>query len=209
MIEWSLYLKIFTGLFAIINPLGAIPIYISLLGDEQKAERKRHLRITALTVFCVLTFVLFTGEAVLHFFSVSLESFKIAGGLLIMLMAFSMLQAKQPGSKHTREERLEAQEKESVAVVPLAIPLLAGPGAISFVIMYSSLHQTFNHKLIIFLILLIISSIIYILFYIGPAVTKFLGKTGINIFTRIMGLFIAAIGVELITSSLIEIFHRI
>src|ERR1700690_501540 len=137
MTEWTGYIKLFTTLLAIVNPLGVIPIFVSLTGRLAEEERKRIVRTTSITVAVVLIVATLIGKPLLNFFGVSIASFKVGGGVLLMLMAIDMMQARYNHINQTPEEAEEAGEKASIAVVPIAMPLLAGPGAISTVIIYA------------------------------------------------------------------------
>jgi len=135
MLEYAEYLKIIVGLLAILNPFGVVPVFISMTGDQSQKQVRRTINLVAVSVATILLSALFFGDAILAFFGISIDSFRVGGGILILLMAVSMLQGKQSSVKQTAEEADESIEKESVAVVPLAMPLLVGPGAISTVIL--------------------------------------------------------------------------
>ncbi len=141
MLEWTGYIKIFTTLLAIVNPLGVIPIFISLTSGLVAQEHKHIARTTSTAVAVVLIVATLFGKPLLNFFGVSIASFKVGGGILLLLMAIAMMQAKHTPSKQTPEKAEEAEEKESIAVVPIAMPLLAGPGAISTVIIYADVSS--------------------------------------------------------------------
>jgi multiple antibiotic resistance protein len=205
MLEWTGYIKIFTTLLAIVNPLGVIPIFISLTSGLVAQERKRIARTTSTAVAVVLIVATLFGKPLLNFFGVSIASFKVGGGILLLLMAIAMMQAKHTPSKQTPEEVEEAEEKESIAVVPIAMPLLAGPGAISTVIIYADVSfQPFHLGLIIFSIVLI-ALLTWAALNVATPIRKMLSKTGINIATRLMGLLLAAIAVEFVAGGLIQL----
>lgn len=203
MLEWSEYVKIFVAVLVIVNPLGAIPFYISLTTHLSINERKRIPNTTALTIAVVLVASAVIGEALLRFFGISISSFKVGGGILLMLMAISMLQAKQSRSRQTPEEAIEAEEKDSIAVVPLAIPLLAGPGAISTIIIYSSQSSHPLHYLLIMVSALVVAAAVWLALKSAERVAKLLGRTGINIAMRLMGILLAAISVEFMAGGLV------
>jgi len=205
MLEWTGYIKIFTTLLAIVNPLGVVPIFISLTSGLVAQERKRIARTTSTAVAVVLIVATLFGKPLLNFFGVSIASFKVGGGILLLLMAIAMMQAKHTPSKQTPEEAEEAEEKESIAVVPIAMPLLAGPGAISTVIIYADVSfQPFHIGLIIFSIVLI-SLLTWVALNVATPIRKMLSKTGINIATRLMGLLLAAIAIEFIAGGMIQL----
>ncbi len=138
MLEIQDYLKIFIGILAILNPLGALPMYLSLTQHHSVQDKKYVAMTAAKGATVILLVTLFFGEMILSFFGISVNSFRVGGGILILLMAISMLHAQTSGAKNTEAERLEATKRESIAIVPLAMPMLAGPGAISSIILYGS-----------------------------------------------------------------------
>ncbi|MBN1931720.1 MAG: YchE family NAAT transporter [Desulfobacterales bacterium] len=206
MLEYSEYMKMLIGLIAIVNPIGAIPIFISLTSEFDISERRTVSNIATYSVLTILLLSLFIGEFVLNFFGITINSFLVAGGLLILLMAISMMHAKTSRIKRTAEEAEESEGKDSIAVVPLATPLLAGPGAISTVILYAHKGIGFRHYLIVGLIILTLTLLLFIVFKFVPYISKYISQTGINVFTRIMGLILAAISIEFITSGLKGLF---
>ena len=203
MIEWTGYIKIFTTLLAIVNPLGVIPIFVSLTGDMEEHERKRIVHTTPVAVAVVLVVATLLGKPLLNFFGVSIASFKVGGGILLLLMAISMMQARHGQSRQTPEEAEEAEEKESIAVVPIAMPLLAGPGAISTVIIYADASFQPVHISLIIISALLVAFLTWLALRVAIPVSSMMSKTGINIATRLMGLLLAAIAVEFVTSGLI------
>lgn len=202
MIDWTEYVKFFTALLAIVNPIGAVPLFLSLTTNHSASERNRIGLVAATTVFLVLGTSLLMGEAILHFFGITIASFRVGGGILILLIAISMMHARLSETKHTAEEAHDAAEKDSIAVVPIGLPLLAGPGAISTIILFAHRGTTVAHYMIGTAVILLLALSIWTSFRMAPGIGHMLGKTGINIITRIMGLIIAALGVEFITNGL-------
>jgi len=205
MIEWTVYIKIFTTLLAIVNPLGVVPIFVSLTGGLDEGKRRRIARTTSIAVAVVLIFSALLGKPLLDFFGVSIASFKVGGGILLLLMSIAMMQAKHKQSNQTPEEAEEAEEKESIAVVPIAMPLLAGPGAISTVIIYADQSAHPLHIGLIITSCLLISLLTWAALNVANPLSRMLSKTGINIATRLMGLILAAIAVEFISGGLIQL----
>jgi multiple antibiotic resistance protein len=200
------YLKFSVSLTAIINPIGAIPIFINLTADNSTEQRRQNAVWASYATAAILFLALFTGEKLLVFFGISIASFRVGGGILILLMAISMLHAKMSPAKHTAEEAADSVERETVAVVPLGTPLLAGPGAISTVILHGQRHDSLLHYGMLAVIILILSVTVFFAFRAAPFIASYLGKTGINVVTRIMGLIMAAIGVEFIANGLKQLF---
>lgn len=202
----SEYLKFFAALMAIINPIGAIPIFINLTADQEEPIRNKNGSMAAASMAMILIVVLFSGEAILYFFGISIGSFRVGGGILILLMSISMLHAKMSPVKQTEEEEHDSAERDSVAVVPLGTPLLAGPGAISTVILYAQRHSSVSHYIILFCEILLLALLTALAFRMAPPIARLLGKTGINVVTRLMGLIMAAVGVEFIANGLKQLF---
>ncbi len=199
-------LKVFAGLFSIVNPVGVIPVFLSLTADDESDSKRRIARVTALSTTIVLWISTFVGEPLLTFFGISIASFRIGGGILILLMAISMMHARVSGIKHSPEEAEEAAQKESIAVVPLAIPFLAGPGAISSVILYSHQASGIEQKLALCFIIGLIGLSVWLSLRLSEPISERLGATGINIIGRLMGLILASIAVEFMARGLIGLF---
>jgi multiple antibiotic resistance protein len=206
MLAYTEYTKMLIGLIAIVNPIGALPIFITLTSHLDMTERRAVSSLAVYSVLAILLLSLFLGEAILNFFGITIGSFRVAGGLLILLMAISMMHAKTSGVKHTAEEAKEGEKRESIAVVPLATPLLAGPGAISTVILYAHKGTGLLHYLLVGLVIFLTSLLLYIVFKSVPYISKYISQTGINVFTRIMGLILAAISIEFIASGIKGLF---
>lgn len=204
--NFSEYLKFFVALLAIVNPVGTIPIFINMTANQDAVVRHKNGTMAAVSMGAILLLVLFTGEAILQFFGISIDSFRVGGGILILLMAISMLNAKMSNVKQTKEEELDSAERDSVAVVPLGTPLLAGPGAISTVILHTQHYASALHYAYLVLGIILLAFLTALLFRLAPAIARLLGKTGINIVTRLMGLIMAAMGVEFISHGLKQLF---
>ncbi len=204
-LEYALYAKSLVGLLAIVNPMGAIPIFLSLCVGRSAAECKQVARTSAISVALVLLTASWAGDIVLSFFGIGIPAFRTSGGLLILLMAISMMHAKQSHARRTPEEADEADGKECIAVVPLAIPLMSGPGAISLVIVDA--HQAANwvERFVLSAGIVLVAFLVWLALSLASPIGEKLGITGLNIATRIMGLLLAAIGIQMLTSGLIEL----
>lgn len=206
MTEYTVYLKILVALVAIVNPIGAIPIYVALSTEVSAAEQGRMPAVISAAVVGILLAALFFGELLLNFFGITIDSFRVGGGILLLILSISMLHGKNNATRHTKEEIEESGEKESVAIVPLSTPLLAGPGAISSVILYSQKSNSLLHYALIAGDILLLGGILWVALKLTPWISKNISKTGINIFTRLMGLVLAAIAVEFIANGLKGLF---
>jgi multiple antibiotic resistance protein len=203
------YFKFLTALIALLNPIGAVPIFINLTEQQTDVQRRRTARVAAITVAAVLVVSAFTGNLLLEFFGISIGAFRVAGGLLILLMALAMLQAKPSPVRHTAEELQDSVQRENIAVVPLGIPLLAGPGAISTVILYAGHGRGVLGDVLLAAAILFTAVLVWLCLRLAPYLARFLGRTGINVFTRIMGLIMASIGVEFMATGLMTLFPRL
>lgn len=205
MHEYSLYAKSLIGMFAILNPLGIIPIFLSMRGERTEKECRSIAKITAFSVAIILILSIWCGAVILQFFGIGIPAFRTGGGLLILLMAMAMLHAKPSHARQSPGEAEDASAKDNIAVVPLAIPLLAGPGAISLAI--SDAHQAANitDKFILSAGVLLIASLVWLALRMASPIGKLLGTTGLNVGTRIMGLLLAAIGIQMLASGLVKL----
>lgn len=209
MLDPQDYLKFLFALFAILNPPGAIPVLMSITAEQGQADRVSTARTATVSVFIILLTSLFFGEALLHFFGISIHSFRVGGGILILMMALSMMHARSTDTKQTQEESLEAANRQSVAVVPLAMPILAGPGAISAVILFGHRSASWEHLVTVTALMAILSLILYPFLRFSAPISRRLGQTGINIMTRVMGLILSAIAVEFIANGLKGLFPNL
>jgi len=204
--NWNDYLQLSAGLVSVVNPIGVVPTFISLTINRSSAEKIRTAVVCAVSVAMVLLISLIAGEPILNFFGIGLPAFRVAGGLLVLMMGISMLYASPDRTRHTPEERAESYEKESVAVVPLAIPLLSGPGAISTTIVYGHMGHSITHYLLVAAVILSVSLIVLAALLSAPKIAEVMGRTGMNVVTRVMGLILASIAVEFIAKGLTELF---
>lgn len=198
--DLTLYVKFFLGLIAIINPFGLLPVFVSLTSHQTEAERNHTGKVANFAVVVILLVTIFAGQHILNMFSISLSAFRIAGGTLIAIIAMSMLQGKLGEVKRNKEEDREASGMESVAVVPLALPLMAGPGAISSVIVSAAEHNTLENLIGMSITVILFGLLSFTLFRMAPIIFKILGNTGINVITRLMGLLMLSIGIEVIAA---------
>ncbi|MCF1430227.1 MAG: YchE family NAAT transporter [Shewanella sp.] len=196
----TLYVKFFLGLVAIINPVGLLPVFVSLTSHQTKPDRNHTAKVANIAVVIILLVTIFAGQSILNMFSISLSAFRIAGGTLIAIIAMSMLQGKLSEVKRNKEEDRESSAMESVAVVPLALPLMAGPGAISSVIVFAAENNTWVNLLGMSAAVLVFGMLSFMLFRMAGVIYKILGKTGINVITRLMGLIMLSIGIEVIAA---------
>lgn len=206
MLEYTDYLKIFIALLAVVDPLAAMPMIVAMIGRNAAGELKTIARTVVLSVTIVLLAALYIGQHVLIFFGISISAFRVSGGVLLMLMSLSMLQGKVSETVRNEEEARAGESGQEIAVVPLSIPLLAGPGAISTVILYAQRGHGVEHYLMISLVIFAVAIILWSVLRATPWLTQRLTQTGINVVIRLMGLILLALAVEFIAGGLKGIF---
>lgn len=195
-------LKSFISLLALINPIGAVPFFLSLTAQQTDAERRRTIRIASVSVFCVMTVTTLLGQQIIDFFGISVGSLEVGGGIIMLLMAINMLNAQIGNTRSTPEERHEAELKDNIAVVPLAIPLLTGPGSISTVIIYAANSRHWYERAGLVAIGAVLAFLCFVAMRLAEPIANWIGRTGINIATRLMGLMLSALAVEFIVNGL-------
>lgn len=209
MWEWDQLVKLTVTLAAIVDPIAGIPIFLSATGGLSQVSRNRVVRTVALTVFGVLAASVLVGRTILDLFGISLPSFMIGGGILFLMLAMSMLQAKGSWIRQTPQEAEEAIERAGLAVVPLAVPLLAGPGAITTMIIAAHESPTLLYRFSLLLPAALIAVTVWLTLQFAQNVADRLSHTAVNVITRIMGLIIAAIAIEFIYKGLAELFPKL
>ena len=197
---------LYVSLFSIVNPFSSIPTIVTLTGGVSSAERRGMVSRAALAVFAILVVSYVTGEGLLRFFSIGVPSLRVAGGIVIMSMGWSMVQARVSHAKQTPEEASELADRKAVAIVPIATPLLAGPGAISYVIIAAGQTTGAANHLGVVGTLALLAVTVWLVLLSSDAIARGLGRTGMNVATRFMGLIILATSVEFIGSGLADIF---
>jgi multiple antibiotic resistance protein len=201
-------LKPLIALLAIVNPVGVVPFFIHFTKNFSREQRLRTIRISSFSAFVVIAVSALAGLHVIDFFGISLASFQVGGGCLLLLSSLAMLNAQQADTQPTDVQ--EGEEKvdsgASIAVVPLTIPLLTGPATISTIVIYADQTSFLWEKGVLVLYGVVIGLATYAAFAASGRIARVLGSTGINIMTRLMGLILAAMAVELLADGLIKLF---
>jgi multiple antibiotic resistance protein len=201
-------LKPLIALLAIVNPIGVIPFFISFTQSFTREQRRRTIQISAFTAFCVIAVSALAGLRLIEFFGISIASFQVGGGTLLLISALQMLNAQPAESKPS--DVAEGNEKvdagDSIAVVPLTIPLLTGPATISTVVIYAEKSRSMGELAVLVGYGVVIAVATFAVFSAAGRVAKVLGQTGINVMTRLMGLILAAMAVELLADGLTKLF---
>ena len=186
------------SLLVIINPLMVTSVFITLTGSYPPEAKRRVARRTSIIAFAVLLAFAISGSLLFKFFSITIGAFQIAGGIILFSVAMGMLHAQAPRMKHTPEELAEAMSREDIAVVPLAIPMTSGPGAITTVIVLASEARKVPSMVVLFVALVLAIATVWVMLRNAARVGRFLGPSGLNITTRLMGLILATVAVQFV-----------
>ncbi|WP_159023492.1 MarC family NAAT transporter [Formosa sp. L2A11] len=207
----ELFLSTFGALFSIMNPLGTVPVFVGLSSENTKKERAVIAFWTAVNAFIILLLSFFAGKYILSFFGISINALKIAGGLIIASSGFALLTGKFAEHKGMKRKRVEEDinSRNEISLTPLAMPMLAGPGTISLLITYNREFSEIQDKFIIIGALVFTTICIYLILKSSYLIVKFLGASGINALSRIIGFIVIAIGIEYIISSVVDILSHL
>ena len=196
------------ALLAIVNPIGVIPFFIHFTAGFSREQRRRTIRVAAFSAFVVIAVSALAGLQIIEFFGISLASFQVGGGLLLLTSALQMLNAQPAESR--KDDLTEGSDKAdagaSIAIVPLTIPLLTGPATISTLVIYADKTRHWWQLAVLVGYGVIIGLSVWVAFSLSGRIAKVLGKTGINVMTRLMGLILAALAVEVMSDGLIKLF---
>lgn len=214
----SLQLSFAATLFALLNPLGVLPIFIGYASKERRDVQRWLALFLSITVFLLLILFLFTGAALLQFFGISLDSFRIAGGILLLLIGINIVtgdSTKAAQDVVTQDQETALQQAKSVyrkIVIPLAMPLLVGPGVIANVILHASQAETLKQDQLFVgfsIVIAIVSFLTFVIFLAGRWLQRLLGDVGLSILTRILGLLVASIGVQFMVSGISNVIVNV
>jgi multiple antibiotic resistance protein len=207
----DIFLMVFGALFSVMNPFGTVPVFVGLTQEQTKKERKNIAFKTSLNVLIILLISFFLGKYILLFFDISINSLKIAGGLIIVSSGFALLTGEF--SKHKGMKRKKVKEdvesRSEISLTPLALPMIAGPGTISLLITYNQEFTSVNNIMIIILAIVLSASSIFMILNSSYYIVKILGASGINALSRIIGFVVISIGIEFIISAVLSVISSI
>lgn len=202
----EIFIYLFFALFSVLNPIGTVPIFVGLTQFDDKKERSRISLWTAIDVCIILLISFFVGQYILTFFGITINALRITGGIIIASSGFSLLNGKFNKNKGINKKvEQEVQVRNDIALTPLAMPMLAGPGSMSLLIAYYQEHHSVNDLVASSLAILAVSMVIFVILKSAHYLSKMLGTSGIVAISRIVGFLTIAIGVQYIISSVLSI----
>lgn len=212
----DIFIYLFAALFSVLNPIGTVPIFVGLTQDYTASERSKTSLITSINVFIILIISFFVGQYVLSFFGITITALRIAGGIIIASSGFSLLNGKFSKNKGINKKvQKEVETRQNIALTPLAMPMLAGPGSISLLIAYyqellgSENAITTSEILFSCLAIFAVAALIYLVLRSAHYLAKILGSSGIVAISRIIGFLTIAIGIQYIISAVLSIIRGI
>lgn len=195
-------IKAFISLLAIMNPFSSVPVVMSLTTQYSKEEIRRIAFFASFYAFLILFFFLLSGDLLFRFMGITIHSFKVGGGVLLFLIGINLVQGEVHKEKGRSQDIEAALQRENIALIPLAMPLLAGPGAITTVLVLRSYGKNLVDFVAILLAILLACFVAFIVYSSSSFLYRFLGRTGINLVTRISGILLLAVSVQFITDGL-------
>jgi multiple antibiotic resistance protein len=197
-----------SAIFFVIDPLATVPVFLSITGDHTVDQRRKIALRAAFATWVILSFFAVAGGLVFKAFGISLGAFKVAGGIMLLLMSIDMMRAQPSPTRSTKEEREESRTRDDIAIFPMAIPMLAGPGAIATVMVLMSRAAWHPARVpAVFIAITVTCLVAWLLMRSASNAERFLPKTLLRAFERVMGLLLAAVAVEFIAGGVRDLVH--
>ncbi len=194
-----------SSLFVIVDPIATVPAFLAMTPDGTPAQRVRIARLGCFVMTGILLTFALTGKLIFQFLGITMPAFQMAGSVVLLLIALDMLRAQRSRVQETREETEAGAEKEDIAITPLGVPMLAGPGAISTVILLHNRAKDFTQQVALLACILVIAAASYLIFSLSARGAKWLSPIALRLTTRIMGLLLAAIAIQFMLNALKEL----
>ncbi|HNW57339.1 MAG TPA: MarC family protein [Bacteroidales bacterium] len=208
MTDLAIFLPtVFLGFFAMLNPIGNTPVFISMVGDADRKIIKRVAFRAVLTAFLIITVFSLFGHIIFRMFGITLPAFQIAGGVIVFLIGYNLLQGKKTDDQHS-EVKISLQSYEDMAISPLGIPLLAGPGTISTAMNFVGEGNSFLVTILIVMIFGLVCAITYYMFIVSKKIADKLSQSLIKVISRIMGLILAVIAVQMLINGIFNVIKE-
>ncbi|MFM8315016.1 MAG: MarC family protein [Deltaproteobacteria bacterium] len=194
----TLWISTLGVIFAIIDPFGYVPIFLTMTAKDSEEQRRKMLRKACVTAFLVLTGSAFLGNGLLKFFGISIPALQISGGIILLVIGLEMVKVIPTPEKITPMEENEGRDKEDISIIPLAIPMLSGPASIASVVILSAKGEGLDLYGAIILSIVVTLGFTYVILRSASRIFKKVGVTGLNVMTRIMGLLLSAMAVQFV-----------
>lgn len=202
----ELFITVLASLFSVVNPLGAVPVFLAMTPTYTRPERARTALHTSIYFILILTVFFLAGTLILSFFGISLSAMRIAGGIVIFLSGFSLLNGKMAESRAVdKKVKHEAMEKDDISFSPMAMPLLSGPGSISLLISLYAIHEDWVARLLVIGVIVVLGLIIFLILRSAPYLFRIMGEGGLKALSRIMGFIVMAIGIQYIITGIYDL----
>ncbi len=204
----EILLATFSALFSVVNPFGAMPVFLTLTQDDSPERRNQQALRACTYMVLILTVFFVAGQAVLDFFGLRIHDLRIAGGIMIMKAGFDLLNSRaEQVKKISKDVVAEGVEKEDISFTPLAMPLLSGPGSIAVVISLFTKSLTIVNMSFIILAIVLMGLVCYLILFFSPRLMRFMGKSGLAALSKIMGFIVLSLGVSFIVTALLALFR--
>ena len=206
--DLSFFILSFSTLFTLINPIGIMPIVLSLTEDSENRTYNKIILKSSLFAFAILMIFALLGNFIFSFYGITIYAFKIAGGILFLRIGINMIEVKVSRTKSTPKESKEALDSEEIALTPIGIPIIAGPGAITSVMILSSETNFLSNKIIFYINIFFVLLVTFLFLLISKKLTKFLGTTGLRVIERIMGMILMVVAIQFIVDGILLIINQ-
>ncbi len=206
-ISYSFFILTFSSLFTLLNPIGITPILLSLTENMSDSEYISIVKKGIFTAFFILIVFSFMGDLIFKFYGITINAFMIAGGIIFFRNSLDMIEAKVSRASSTPQEEEEAENKNDIGITPIGIPIIAGPGAITSVMLLSSQTSNFSEKILLHFNIIITLLLTYFILLLGKKISKKIGTTGIRIIQRIMGLVLMVISIQFIINGILPLIN--
>lgn len=204
--NYTLTMKFILAMIIMMNPLGSLSIFLDLTNRYSRAKQRRTAVKSGFAMALIMVISIWAGAQVLDFMGITISSFRVVGGIILLLVGLSMLQSQESPLNHTPADDVAAEERPSIAVVPLALPIIIGPGAISTLVLASNDSGSIEHRVWLSIICLFLALSMTVILYYGNYIGKFVGESVMKLVTRIMGMIIMAIAVGMLANGLVGLF---
>ena len=206
---FSFFLATLGSLFSVVNPLGAVPMYLTLTQEHTAQENNQTALRTAIWFMTILVVFFFAGTIILNFFGISLNALRIAGGLIIVNSGFGLLNSRTEDRRMDKKMKEEAREKEDISFTPMAMPMLSGPGSISLLIGLYASQTGWDSRFLIVGVIIMMAVLIYFTLRFAPLLFRLLGRAGLGALSRIMGFLVMGIGIQMLIFGLVALIRDV